>query len=168
MRKKKENVEDLSEVILSNVKLMHEDLTKLTGIVSTFIEKLSISVVQVPSLNRPNAQVNITTAQPTETTSKYPIPVEFREATDLILNKKFEIEIDYLPDVASFQFSVLVPREYSNAGNSHWETHKEDRRSKIIENAMGINGVREWSMKIYENLSSEIRSKIFYDRTQPV
>lgn len=171
-RKIKENDQDvnLSDAvikIIDSVKLMHEDLSKLAFVVSSFIETQRIPTIQVPPPEPTSSQTNIAIVQTVET-PKYPIPVEFREATDLILNKKFEIEIDYLPDVASFQFSVLVPREYSNAGNFHWETHKEDRRSKIIENAMGINGVREWSMKIYENLSSEIRSKIFYDRTQPV
>lgn len=171
-RKIKENDQDvnLSDAvikIIDSVKLMHEDLSKLAFVVSSFIETQRIPTTQVPPPNPTGFQISVATVQPTET-PKYPIPVEFREAVDMILNKKFGIEIEYLNDSASFQFSLLVPREYSNAGESHWTSYKEDRRTRLIENALGVNGVRDWSSKVYENLPPEIKSKIFYDRTQPI
>lgn len=104
----------------------------------------------------------------TSSSSLYPVPVEFRDIIDTVLNKKFGTEIVYLPETTSFQFSILVPKEYSNASEAHWSIQKEDRRSKVIENALGVNGVRDWATKVYENLSVEAKSKIFYDRTQPL
>ena len=96
-----------------------------------------------------------------------PVPTEYREIVNSTLNKKFGIEIAYPSDTASFEFSILVPKEYSNAGLPHWETHKEDRRSRVIINALGVNGVREWATKVYENFSNETRSQIAFDRAQP-
>lgn len=96
----------------------------------------------------------------------FPVPLEFQEIVNTTLNKKFQIEIDYIPEQAAFSFGVLVPREYSNASESHWNTYKEDRRSKVIQNAYGANGVREYVSQIYENFPPEIKSSITYDRAQ--
>jgi hypothetical protein len=82
------------------------------------------------------------------------------------LNKKFDIQINYMPDTSAFELAVLVPQEYSNAGKPHWEMYHEDRRSKVIENALGITGVREWMTQIYENFGPETKSKIAFERTQ--
>lgn len=95
---------------------------------------------------------------------QHPIPIEYRHTVDTILNNRFGIELEYLPDGAAFQFSVLVPEEYSNAAKPHWETYKEDRRSKVISNALGVNGVREWATLIYENLGMETKARITHDR----
>ncbi len=100
-------------------------------------------------------------------TSEFPIPYEYQELINTILNKKFRIEIKYPGDAAAFEFAVLVPQEYSNAGKPHWDTYHEDRRSKVILNAYGANGVREWVTQIYENFPPETKSRITYDRSQP-
>ena len=102
----------------------------------------------------------------TKTETQFPIPLEFREVVETILNKLFEIDIKYLSDQAAFEFYVRVPKKYSNAGDKHWEMFGEDCRSKVIINAYGAAGVREFIMQIYNNFTDEARSAISYDRSQ--
>lgn len=119
----------------------------------------------------PETSVQPVPTEPTQnvtapTDFQFPIPVEYREAIDTILNKRFGIDVKYLGDTAAFEFSILVPKGYSNAGEKHWETYHEDRRSKIILNAFGSNGVREWATQVYQNFGPEIQSLIVHDRAE--
>lgn len=102
---------------------------------------------------------------PVTAQSQYPIPIEYREIVDTLLNKRFGIEINYMSDTSSFEFSILVPRDYSNAAKPHWETYKEDRRSRVIINALGANGVREWTTLVYNNFDMETKARITHDRS---
>lgn len=96
--------------------------------------------------------------------ASYPIPSEYREIVDTVLNEKFGIEISPLPDRPAFQFTVIVPEEYSNTTPEYRKMYGGDRRSRIISYAEGSNGVREWVEKIYKNLKSDIQTKINFDR----
>lgn len=98
--------------------------------------------------------------------SQFPIPLEYREIVDTALNKSFGIDIRYLSDTASFEFSILVPKKYSNAGEGHWQTYHEDRRSKVLLNAYGANGVRDYVTQVYNNFPEETKSAITYERAQ--
>lgn len=98
--------------------------------------------------------------------STFPVPIEWKDIVENTLNKEFGIEIAPEGDTASFGFSILVPQKYSNAGKPHWETYHEDRRTRIIPHALGLNGVREWVTKIYENFDPETKSRITFDRAQ--
>lgn len=100
--------------------------------------------------------------------SKYPIPLEYQMIVENTLNRKFRIDIDYLADSAAFNFAILVPEEYSNAGKPHWETYHEDRRSRVIINALGSNGVRDWATQVYNNFNPETQARITHDRSLPV
>lgn len=145
------------KVNLSSLAKEVRDLTKTVGdlaeIVSGLVEK---------NPETPKVESNA----PVVSTSQFPIPVEYREIVNNTLNKKFGIEIGY-ETPGTFMFSVLVPEEYSNAGKNHWETYREDRRSKVIENALGTNGVQQWTTLVYDNFNPEIKSKIVFDRAQP-
>lgn len=125
---------------------------------------------RVTELEKKPVPVEVTVTTPEKAQIKmsngFPVPLEFQEIVDTTLNKKFQIEIDYIPEQAAFSFGVLVPREYSNASQSHWDTYHEDRRSKVIQNAYGANGVREYVSQIYDNFPPEIKSSITYDRAQ--
>ena len=102
----------------------------------------------------------------TQTSSGFPIPLDYREIVNSVLNWKFSIDMGYHGDSASFDFSILVPQEYSNATPAHWETYKEDRRTRVVDNALGLNGVREWAQRVYNNLPPETQAKVVFDRAQ--
>lgn len=129
----------------------------LTGVVDSLVKSIHEKPVQPqvtpaitphPSISRPSSQV----------------PQDYLDLVATVLNKKFGIEINYVKDSPSFELSILVPREYSNAPAGHWDTFKEDRRTKVIANSYGLAGVKDWVSLVYENLPIEIKAKIAADR----
>lgn len=134
-------------------------LTKMTETLGRIEEKLNkpIGTISVPVQ---------AVASPTPLLSGVPVPLEFVEVINTTLNRKFGVEVNYMADTASFEFSILVPQQYSNAAKSHWDTYHEDRRSKVIENALGVNGVREWATTVYNNFNVETRSAITAGRAE--
>lgn len=155
---------DVLNSILEELRLLNENFTKFTEARPVLVSPVGSTISSVPFTVQ-NVDIPPPTSQVTMS-GGFPIPVEYREIVNDLLNKKFEIEIKYLADSASFEFGILVPKEYSNSSESHWQTYKEDRRSKVIQNAYGANGVREWVLHVYDNLSQEIRSRVAYDRAQ--
>lgn len=82
---------------------------------------------------------------------------EWRKAVKEILGSDFECEVSY-PQTGGINFTVIVPREKSNASKSHWESFKnqdlaQDRRTKPIGNS-GLEGVIKWCELIKLNLKN--------------
>ncbi len=97
--------------------------------------------------------------------STIPFPVEWRSVIDEVLNKSFDAKVKYL-DSASFELSIFVPKEYSNATKQEWDMYKADPRIKIIPNYQGIQGVRLFVDDIAKQLGDERRIKINDDRAK--
>lgn len=89
-------------------------------------------------------------------------PQEFRTIINERLNHKFKAKVVYRSD-GMFELHIFVPKEYSNASEPQWALNKQDLRMKVIENAMGEIGVREWVDKIAENLGQEIMMRVHDD-----
>lgn len=94
-----------------------------------------------------------------------PVPREYREIVNTILNKSFSIAIEYRPD--AFDFTVIVPEQYSNIPekDKRLTENFKDWRSKVIPYHLGVQGVTDWVNLIYKNFNSETRAKIMADRT---
>jgi len=103
---------------------------------------------------------------PISSKAEYPVPAEYREVVETILNKEFEIRCDPLSDKPAFSFTIVVPEQYSNATKQHREMYGGDLRSKVINYAEGTNGVRDWTQKVLDNLNPEARTKISIAREQ--
>lgn len=73
------------------------------------------------------------------------VPVDLLKAAKDILGEKFTFECDALKDRPAFMFTVIVPKEYSTSD-------VEDKRSRVIDNALGANGVREWCTLVKANV----------------
>ena len=141
-------------------------LAELTEGIAKINERID-AITAPPVVSHTSPSIAVTTSTPAGTeVAGHPIPLEYQELVNTLLNKKFKVHIDYKPDQVAFEFAILVPKEYSNAGENHWGTYGEDRRSKVIQNAYGANGVREWVLQVYDNLTPEVRSAITYDRAQ--
>ena len=108
------------------------------------------------------AQVNM--AQTNVAVSTVPVPQEYRELVNMILNKSFGVRMEYRIDAPLFEFSIIVPDKYSNMPLPQREVQKEDSRPKVITMAEGKNGVKEWCEKVYRNFNAEIQSMIVADR----
>ncbi len=99
---------------------------------------------------------------PADVHESEPIPAEVRGIVDTILNKDFGIRINSQP--GAFHLHILVPRKYSNASPAHWETFLEDDHSSVIERHKGLEGVKEWVNRVFNNLSQDSRTQIIIDR----
>jgi len=94
-----------------------------------------------------------------------PIPADYTNAVNTILNQKFGLKIEY-PDDGNPQmnFTIVVPQEYSSLKQDEWNRTKADLRTKVITFAEGLNGVRDWCTKVYLSFPNETQAKIQQDR----
>ena len=140
--------------VASKVEELTKSVSDLADIVTNLVEGKNKEAPKVEKHTTPEAK------------NSFPIPVEYREIVDNTLNKAFGIEVNSHSG-GSFEFSILVPETYSNAGVNHWELFHEDKRTRIIETALGDNGVRLWTQHVFDNFPAETRSRIAFDRSQP-
>ena len=135
-----------------------DDLAKQVATLTDIVTKLVEDQKAAP-------KVEVKAVPAVSVESAIPVPADYRSLVDSILNQSFGIDLKPASDVAAFDFAILVPQSYSNAGKPHWETYKEDRRSRVILSALGLNGVREWVQKVYDNFDAETKTRITMDRT---
>ncbi len=93
-----------------------------------------------------------------------PIPADYQTAVKDGLNSQFRVEIEYSSNTPFFGFSILVPKTYSNAPKPHWDMYNEDRRTRMISNAEGLQGVKQWVERVYNNFDNETKARITSDR----
>lgn len=81
-----------------------------------------------------------------------PVPVNWAKAVLDILGPEFEVKFDQ-PDSGGAMFTIIVPKEKSNATVDHWKMYKRDYRSRELGNT-GLAGVKEWALKVRQNLTA--------------
>ena len=89
----------------------------------------------------------------------YPIPDTYKETVKSILNQNFGMKITPRLDIPAFEFTIVVPEEYSRLSGI-----EEDIRMKVITNAEDNAGVRMWSERVYESFDSDVKAQIVSDR----
>lgn len=99
-----------------------------------------------------------------EEEKSYPVPSEYVDIVQNVLNPRFSVKVIPANDSPTFQFIVSVPKEYSNAPPAHWDMYRCDERVRVISYAEGSLGVREFVEKVYNNFDSETRTRITTDR----
>jgi hypothetical protein len=112
-------------------------------------------------------QAQSVTAEPFKVTvpmgsNNYPVPQEYREIVNTTLNKNFGIDISYTS--SGFIFTIIVPERYSTLTDKEKELVKQDRRSKLIPNFEGVNGVKMWVDLVYSSFSMEMKALITQDK----
>lgn len=95
----------------------------------------------------------------------HPIPKEYRELVNAILNQKFGINVEYDKVGNGFSYTIVVPDEYSKMTPAEKEMSGVDLRTRFVNYSEGINGVREWTSKVYNSLTPEIKSIVVSERT---
>ena len=151
---------------MSSEKPTHFELVKsvkeLTEKVKVLEDKLNTPMV----ISTPIPEIK--TVQPGEiivsSTTNYPIPLEYRQIVDSVLNRSFGIRIVPRSDSPHFEFVVVVPEKYSTMTPDQRQMLGEDIRLKVINYAEGINGVRTYCENIYGSFSQEIKGQITQDR----
>ena len=81
-----------------------------------------------------------------------PVPPAWRKMVDETLGLDFGIDVVYPQSGSGFLFKIIVPAEKSNASLAHKEFYKTDIRTKAINYADGIEGVRKFCELVALNL----------------
>lgn len=74
------------------------------------------------------------------------VPANLSAAATAVLGKKFKFECTADMNTPYFSFTVIVPPEYSPVKNG------VDKRTRVIANALGANGVTEWCTTVRSNI----------------
>lgn len=148
-------------------KVTKEDVLKLVDAIEA-LEKRLLKLENKETVQEVKEQVKVETiTKPVENVSQSetPVPLEWRQVVEEVLNTKFPIEVKYL-DGGLFELTINVPKEYSNAHEFEWQMNKSDRRIKIMNNFLGANGVREYCELISKNLGPDIMRKVQEDKSK--
>lgn len=99
-------------------------------------------------------------------TTTFPIPEEYRRAVNDILSDKFGIKVIPSTNSPDFLLQILVPQEYSNAGEQIWKDAKADIRSKVLTYGEGLLGVKTYVELVKTNLGPEIMARVAQDKDE--
>mgnify|MGYP001589436887 CR=1 FL=1 len=143
-------------------------------------EQVVSLTLKVEELNKPASVVQINPISPvvpavttnvngvTNSPNYYPIPPDFVETVDLVLNKNFSVKLEPLKDSPAFIFTIVVPPKYSPLkdveGPNGTRITQEDIRTKVIPFSEGVNGVRLWSERVFNNFDKDTQFRIVEDR----
>lgn len=92
------------------------------------------------------------------------VPSELRNIVDEVLNKNFKVTVEAATDSPTFMFTIYVPEKYSMQTEEQRKMLQGDRRPRVISNAEGPSGVRQWAEKVYSSFNPEIQAQIVGDR----
>ena len=128
---------------------LEQMMTDLVGVVSKLSDKVD-SMNNKTEWIKPQVKVE---ENRDEQVQDVVIPPKWRQIVDEILGKDFGLSVEYPDSGKGFSFTILVPREKSNAPDAHWDFYRCDKRTKAIGNAEGIEGVRRYCELIKRNLT---------------
>ena len=157
-KEKELKIKDKLDILIGKIENLAEGIASLTELQKT--AKMEAPVEPKQEVAR---TLNVT-ASVSEVPMTAPVPFEYRQLVDYVLNKSFGIEIVPRSDAPLFEFSIVVPVKYSNMTPTYKQTYKMDRRPKVMNYAEGANGVREWCEKVFNNFNSDTRALIVADR----
>lgn len=110
--------------------------------------------VPAPKVEEPEVANTVTN------TVEIPVPLEYRQIINEVLNDKFGIKIEPLADRPQFNLIIIVPEEYSTMRPEEKEMYKQDLRSKILSYADGVNGIRQYAELVFSSFNPTIQAKI--------
>ena len=136
-----------------------EDVQKITGALVEITK--SLNELKNPYGNKPEPiqptkpkeEVNVPKEEIPDP-DKMPIPPAWRKMVDETLGLDFGIDVVYPQSGSGFLFKIIVPPEKSNASQAHKEFYKVDIRTKAINYAEGIEGVKKFCELVASNLKT--------------
>ena len=84
-------------------------------------------------------------------------PVEWDMYIDSHLGKEVGRSVSY-PKTGGTILRLSIPKELSNAGESHWAYYHHDLRSKAIDPREGFEGVKRYVDLVAQNLKLDTRT----------
>jgi len=135
--------------------------TQLMALITKLIERVDIleqthiSTMKSIEQNKP-ALINLE--------QKYPVPLDYRNIINDILNKDFGISVEPSSDRPMFTLRIVVPDKYSSLSEEEKKMMGADFRVKIVDYSSGANGVREYAELVYKSFNPEVQAMIVADR----
>jgi hypothetical protein len=123
------------------------------GAIMGKLEVLAKAPVSAPVVSAP---VKVEAGPDNET----PVPVSWVNAVHEILGPEFDVKFEQ-PDSGGALFTIIVPKDKSNATVDHWKMYKRDFRTREI-GATGLGGVKEWALLVRKNLTASGTKLIQY------
>lgn len=151
--KTKEILEKISETL--------EDLTNRIEKLENKEKEIKVETTATTDTTQVKPEIPIAQIKPEE---GFPVPLEYREIINSVLNKDFGLKIDPLSDSPAFTMTIVVPDKYSNMPTDQKAIMKVDLRSKTITYAEGVNGVKMWAEQVFNNFNAETKAQIVADR----
>lgn len=148
---KEEQVKAPSELmsIITDIATNLQQLNLKVAALEDKSEKVSPTVV--PSTNIPIQSAPVEGKKEQEVAHEpgffQQVPADIRATATAILGPDFDYEVVSLTDQPAFNFTIIVPSKYSELKGK-----EIDRRSRVIQNNLGLNGVRDWSEKVKGNI----------------
>lgn len=140
--------------------VLQSQVEELTQKIKELEHKLAVPLKEIPVVEA----VRLPEAFIQEYGESDPIPSTWRETVDTILNKDFGIHVKGSPELPQFTFTVIVPEKYSTFTPEQKAMHHVDLRPRVIENALGASGVKEWVEQVYKSFDSDRQAIITNDR----
>lgn len=81
------------------------------------------------------------------------VPQAYRQICDEVLSPEFGFDCIENTHNLDFEIQIIVPHEYSSLTEQEKLAGVQDIRSRVISRALGENGVREWCIKVRNNLN---------------
>lgn len=83
-------------------------------------------------------------------TNAMPLPIEWGNYIDKKLGKDFKRDL-VLQD-SGMKIKIYVPKDVSNASDTHWVNYKQDLRAKPIDPREGFSGLQKYVDLVAQNL----------------
>ena len=129
--------------------------------------ELKIQLLETPVVTKTETHAETRVVDTKEERIEYPIPREYREIIDSVLNKNFKVFLDYSD--GNTDFNLIVPDKYSAlTPESKKISGGFDRRRRVIPPYEGINGVREYVGMVWKSFNPAIKAQIVADRSSDV
>ena len=149
--------------IIESLQLLTEAIIEMKKEILTALESRNQQPVPLTPLVMASPEAPLMPSASTD----IPIPLSWRDIVNTTLSKEFGIQIEYMKDAPKFMFTIIVPEKYSNMSPANRQMYGSiDMRSRVLDNAVGENGIREWAERVLKNLGPEIQALIVNDRVR--
>lgn len=145
----------LAEVLKSNEELRAE----LTVAKQPVIAEANMAAVQAPQRELPKM---VEAPKPSQDLNQ--VPQGFVDVVHNMLNQDFGIEVEHAFDMPGFWFKIIVPKKYSTASEEYFKLYGRDIRPKLIQNADGLDGAKQWVERVWNSFNPDYKSMIVQDR----
>ena len=138
---------------------------------NNIISKLDERLVKLETPPTDAVSADVTSTGTTQVEESDPVPFEFRQVVDEVLNKFFEVRVKngakISDNVDGFVLTIVVPDKYSTATEYQKQSvGGEDIRVKAIPYSLREIGVKEWCDKVWGTFNEDIQGQITEDKTK--